>query len=190
MKFSEKLNNKKELFFLAVSPVGRVQQSINEVKAAISQKYDTKGAFRSPGHITLQMPFLHKETKMAAITEALTNFCGQYEPFPVVLNGFGAFKPRVVYIKVEENELLNQLQHNLKKLLKSFQIFNSTHKSGGFNPHITVAFRDLAKHQFYKLWSDYETKPYEETFTTEGISLYKHDGKQWQEHLFFPFSSM
>jgi len=188
MKLSKKENKQESLFFIAISPIGLVQESIYEVKSSISQKYDTKGAFRSPAHITLQMPFKKKDNKMPALVEALTDFSGRFNKFDIQLNGFGAFEPRVVFIQVEENDELEKLQAHLQKLLKQFQIFHSTYKLRGFNPHITVAFRDLQKHQFYKLWEVYKDKDFDANFRAEGITLYKHNGKEWEEHLFFPFN--
>lgn len=187
MKLSKKENKQESLFFIAISPVGRVQESIYEVKTTISQKYETIGAFRSPGHITLQMPFKKKENKIPAMAEALTDFSGSFSKFNIDLKNFGAFEPRVVYIQVKENPELEILQSELQKLLKQFQIFNSTYKLRGFNPHVTVAFRDLQKHQFYKLWDEYKDKSFESSFRAEGLTLFKHNGKEWEDHLFFPF---
>lgn len=64
--------------------------------------------------------------------------------------------------------------------MKRFQVFNSTHKNNGFNPHITVAFRDLKKPTFHKIWDDVKNREFMETFLADNITIFKHNGKSWE----------
>lgn len=183
------MDNKTEsLFFLAISPLSPLQELIHEVKEDIRQKYGIKGAFRSPAHITLQMPFKKKLNKLNKLIDDLLRFSSDQSSFPLQLNGYGAFEPRVLFIKVVENSVLEKLQHALQKLLKSHQIFDSTYRGHAFYPHITVAFRDLKREQFYPLWDEYKHKEFNHSFNASGISLYFHNGQKWELHSFFPFS--
>jgi 2'-5' RNA ligase len=63
--------------------------------------------------------------------------------------------------------------------MKQFQVFNGTHKQNGFNPHITIAFRDLKKPFFYKIWDDVKDRTLEESFLAKSITVFKHNGKSW-----------
>jgi 2'-5' RNA ligase len=81
------------------------------------------------------------------------------------------------------------LQYKLQKRLKLHQIFGSVYKDQAFSPHITVAFRDLKKDQFYTLWEEYKNKYFNESFHAEGLTLFKHNGEKWEVSQFFPFKS-
>ncbi len=175
-------------YFLAICPDHRVKDQIHRQKEWVYQKYGVKGAFRSSAHITLQMPFKLGINKKEKLVNELNSFTKSEIPFDIHLNGFGCFEPRVVFIKVEDNSLLAELRDNLLPILKQYQIFNSTHKNRGFHPHITVAFRDLKKKDFYPLWNEVKNMPFKEQFIAQGLTLYKHNGKSWDEDEFIPFN--
>jgi len=187
MKFSEKSNISESRYFIAILPTDKLQQRIDAIKNDISQKYHTRGAFRSPAHITLQMPFILKDKKLNGLEETLQNFSKKRKPFNVQLYGFEVFEPRVLFIKVIKSQELSKLQAALKRPLMAYQIFNSSYKNHGFTPHITVAFRDLKKQHFYEAWQAYKSVPFDESFLAEGLTLLKHDGKIWKEYAFFSF---
>jgi 2'-5' RNA ligase len=178
------------LYFIAISPISLLQERICTIKNDIYQKYGTKGSFRSPAHITLQMPFKKKLSKIQSLQIDITAFAKAQHSFQIDLNGFGAFEPRVVYIQVMENETLQHLHNELQKLLKLHHIFGSTYRQQAFHPHITVAFRDLKKQQFYPLWEEYQQKDFQEHFQADGITLFKHNGEIWEEYQHFPFPSI
>ncbi len=175
------------LYFLAICPDNRLKDVIHQEKEWIHQKYGVKGAFRSSAHITLQMPFKMGIKKRNLLLKDLNDFAQGVNPFPVQLNGFDCFEPRVVFIKVEENPILEKVQNDLVPTLKRHQIFNSTHSNKGFHPHITVAFRDLKKRDFYPLWDEIKDKLFKESFFATGLTLYKHNGKGWDEEEFIAF---
>ncbi len=177
----------KELYFLAICPTDRLKEEVYQKKLEISQKYNTNGAFRSSAHITLQMPFKLGQKKAIVLEQDLIKFADKISPFEIELNGFGAFEPRVVYIAVEDNENLNNLHKELESVLKKNQIFNSTHKNRGFHPHITIAFRDLKKRDFYPLWEEVKNKEFKRSFEANGLMLYRHNGSEWEENKHIPF---
>ncbi|PTB90880.1 2'-5' RNA ligase, partial [Marivirga lumbricoides] len=57
----------KELFFIGICPPNPLKEEIHGLKIEFGQKYDTKGAFRSSAHITLQMPFKLGTNKLEAL---------------------------------------------------------------------------------------------------------------------------
>ncbi|MBK6265816.1 2'-5' RNA ligase family protein [Marivirga sp. S37H4] len=179
----------KELYFLGICPTGRLKEDIHQQKSIISQKYNTKGAFRSSAHITLQMPFKLGQKKLIDFEQDIFRFSEGVQPFNIQLDGFSAFEPRVVYIVVKENEKLNHLHKALEPVLKRHQIFNSTHKNRGFHPHITVAFRDLKKRDFYPLWEEMKNKEFKREFKADGMMLYRHNGSVWEEYKHIPFGT-
>jgi 2'-5' RNA ligase len=66
-------------------------------------------------------------------------------------------------------------------------IHNANYKKRPFKPHLTIAFRDLKKSQFPKAWEFYKHRPFKSACEIDGISLLKHDGKQWQSEREFKF---
>ncbi len=175
-------------YFIAIVPPEPVLQSITELKESICKNYGTKGALRSPAHVTLHMPFSWEEEKEERLFSALQTF--RYSnSIAIELNGFNCFEPRVVFVNVKHNNELMALQTQLVKCCKQqLHLFNQAEDLRGFHPHITVAFRDLKKPLFYKLWKDYQHKPFEATFNCNSFFLMKQVGEKWEaykEFLFF-----
>jgi 2'-5' RNA ligase len=179
----------KSMFFVGICPPHPLEEQVHGIKEEFYQKYGIKGAFRSKAHITLQMPFnlaLNREEKF--ITELMQLMKAQ-KSFTLHLKNFGCFEPRVVFINIIENSDINLLQKNIEKFMKQFQVFNGTHKNHGFNPHITIAFRDLKKPTFYKIWNEVKDRPFKESFLAESITIFKHNGKSWDVFKEIKFSN-
>lgn len=174
-------------YFIAIVPPEPLLSEIQQIKKGISDSYRTKGALRSPGHITLHMPFSWEEEKEEKLVVALQSF--QFnEQVQVSLSGFSCFEPRVVFIRVNEEEILFQLQAALvQHVKKQLQLFNQSDSLRGFHPHITVAFRDLKKTEFYKIWDEYKDKPFEASFMCEAVCLLKQRGERWVIYKTFRF---
>jgi 2'-5' RNA ligase len=167
-------------YFIAIVPPEPILSQIQELKKSIFETYCTKGALRSPGHITLHMPFSWDDEKEDKLISALQNFSFEKECH-ISLSGFSCFEPRVVYINVQENHLLFELQQQLVKFCKQhLQLFNQSDDMRGFHPHVTIAFRDLKKPLFYKIWAEYKNKTFDATFTCKDICLLKHIDDKWE----------
>lgn len=177
------------LYFVGIMPVGRVQDEVYSVKQAIYQKYGTKGALRSPGHITLFMPFKAKDGKLQQVKSSLKDLACGLPSFNIQLNGFQSFEPRVVYIGVDSNPFLEALHQQVERSMKELHFDTGTYKNRGFTPHVTVAFRDLKKPVFKEVWDEYRDQPFKETFEAEAITLFEHTGKEWKVAESFPFQS-
>lgn len=167
-------------YFIAIVPPEPLLSQIQELKTSIFETYDTKGALRSPGHITLHMPFIWEEEKEEKLISTLQNFSFEKE-FQITLSDFSCFEPRVIFINVQENEFLFQLQQQLVKYCKqNLQLFNQSDDMRGFHPHVTIAFRDLKKPLFYKMWEVYKNKTFEASFNCKNICLLKHLDDRWE----------
>lgn len=169
----------KAFFFIGICPPHPLEKEIHRLKDEFRQKYGVQGAFRSKAHITLQMPFNLPTNKEEGFVKELKKQLLKQKPIEIELNDFGKFEPRVVFIKVNENEELNILQKSIERFMRKFQIFNSTHKNNGFTPHITIAFRDLKKPVFHKIWGEVENRSFKESFLADAITIFKHNGKSW-----------
>jgi 2'-5' RNA ligase len=174
-------------YFIAIVPPEPVLTSVQQIKREIFDAYGTKGALRSPGHITLHMPFSWEEEKEGKLVNELAAFKFD-RPFAIQLKNFDCFEPRVVFLNVLENETLFEMQKNLVKLaLQKLQLFNQSEDMRGFHPHVTVAFRDLKKPVFYKLWEKYKNESFEAEFECSSICLLKHNDQNWEVYKEFGF---
>jgi len=167
-------------YFIAIVPPEPLLASIHDLKQRNFEIYSTKGALRSPGHITLHMPFTWEEEKENKLVDVLKAFKFHQE-IQITLSNFDCFEPRVLFINVSQNELLNQFQKELVSYCKSkLQLFNQADDRRGFHPHITIAFRDLKKPTFYKMWNDYQNVSFEANFTCGTICLLKQLNNRWE----------
>lgn len=168
------------LYFIAILPSSQIQEQIRALKNEVAERFNSKMALRSPGHITLHMPFRWKDKKKTILMEMMGKLNEEIVPFEVELNGFGFFEPRVVYVNVEENEPLREFHkrvvHHCRTDLK---IFNSNYKNKVFRPHITIAFRDLKKPKFNEARAYFKERKFLTKLEVEQATLLEYDGKRW-----------
>lgn len=170
-----------QLYFLAIIPPEPIKSELLEIKDSFSRKFNCKAALNSPPHITLHMPFRFPEKKEDQLMESLNKVNFQ-STFEISLENFGCFEPKVIYINVTPVEELNLLFNLIQRTMKSLSVFNAGYKNRGFNPHLTIAFRDLKKLIFPVAWEEYNNKSYTATFENNGFYLLKHNGKSWDEY--------
>lgn len=170
-----------QLYFIAIVPPEPVFTEALQLKQYFKERYNSKAALNSPPHITLHMPFSWKESKETELISGLENFCATQKSLELQLNNFSVFEPRVIFIDVVKDEKLESMQKQLKRFCKiELNLFNADYKELAFHPHVTLAFRDLKKPEFYKAWETFKEKKMEATFRVASLVLLKHDGKAWQ----------
>jgi 2'-5' RNA ligase len=173
--------NSENLYFIAIIPPEPIYGQALALKQHFKEQYNSKAALNSPPHITLHMPFKWKESKEARLIDGLEEFSAKQNSFGLKLNNFSAFEPRVIFVDVIKDGKLEQLQKQLKRFCKvELNLFNADYKEFAYHPHLTLAFRDLKKPQFYKAWEEFKGKKFEVTFDVDSIALLKHDGKEWR----------
>ena len=172
---------KDSLYFIAVVPNEGVSSEVESFKKEVAEKFGSNHALRSPPHITLHMPFKWKNHKELVMLDLIGNLNDEITPFQIELNGFDFFEPRVVFVNVEENKELENLQSKVvRECRKKLNLDNANYKDRPFHPHMTIGFRDLKKPAFYQAKAYYENKTYFAQFELKKITLLKHDGKKWQ----------
>lgn len=168
-------------YFLAIIPPEPVYSEALRLKHYFKDQYNSKAALNSPPHITLHMPFAWKENKEADLITRLEVFSREQNSFEVRLTNFSAFEPRVMFIDVVKEDKLEALQKRLKRFCKAeLNLFNADYRELAFHPHLTLAFRDLKKPEFYKAWDDFKERKFDATFNVTSIALLKQDGKEWK----------
>ena len=167
------------LYFIAILPHSGLQKEVTELKKHMAVNFQSKAALTSPPHITLYPPFREKEENETGIIDSLSRFAAGQKQFELRLNGFGCFSPRTIFIKPEENNLLNSMQANLLLHLKATSGLRDTKNSKAYHAHMTIATRDLEKPMFFKAWNELRDKEFFRTFSVNSIALLKHNGKCW-----------
>lgn len=182
------MDKSKPRFFIALLPPQDIQDYATEIKEYFAQNYDSRHALNSPPHITLQPPFEWQLDAAPVLEQTLSTFAETQMPVPVILKGFGAFVPRVIYINVIKSPELMSLQSYLMAHLEgSLGIVDSVSKSRPFSPHMTVAFKDLTRQNFRAAWPKFERRELEFKFSVSQLTLLIHDGGRWIINSEFPF---
>ncbi|HBQ99856.1 MAG TPA: 2'-5' RNA ligase [Cyanobacteria bacterium UBA11691] len=175
-----------ERFFVALVVPSGFQEEVEQIKQEFSDRYQSRKAFNSPAHITLQPPFEWEPGNIQQVEESLEDFVGNTFPIPIQLDGFAAFPPKVIYINVVKTPELMALQsaliHHLQSTLPSIK--RSSHPS--FTPHVTVAFRDLTPKNFRQAWPNFEHRSFQGKFIASSLTLLRHNGQRWQLFDEFP----
>lgn len=169
------------LYFIALLPPEAVRQEATQIKQYCARVYQSAHALKSPPHVTLQPPFKWPDENLPRLEEVLRKFARQQVPIPMILSGFGAFVPRVIYIHVERTpELIAIHQAIARQLETNLGIVDRVGKTRPFSPHMTVAFRDLSKSNFRAAWQEFKDRPCSFEFVVPQLTLLQHDGKRWQ----------
>ncbi|MGB6296997.1 MAG: 2'-5' RNA ligase family protein [Rivularia sp. (in: cyanobacteria)] len=168
------------LYFIALLPPQDIQDYATQIKQYFADNYDSKHAFKSPPHITLQPPFEWDSGKLTSLEECLQKFVMRRNSIPIILDGYNAFAPRVIYIDVVKTSELMNLQIDLMVYLESYLgIVDKVGKSRGFTPHMTVAFKDLQRSKFKAAWMEFENRELHFEFNASKLTLLKHENKKW-----------
>ena len=184
------MNSSERLFFIALLPTVDIQNKVTEIKQYFVENYNSRHALKSPPHVSLQPPFKWSTEKVEILEECLTEFCQSFFAIPIILSGFGAFPPRVIYVNVIKTPELLAIQKALMYHLESsLNIVDKVSKRRPFAPHMTVAFRDLTRKNFKAAWREFEHKSLEFKFTVPQLTLLVHNGQKWNIKAEFPFPS-
>ena len=178
---------KHPLFFIALLPPEDLQREITAFKNHIADTWGVRHALKSPPHITLQPPFVWPENELASLKKCLVDFAAHQTPFSIDIQNFGAFPPRVIFVKPLKNRFLGQIFQNLSTVLKRDLSFDDPRNRRPFYPHITIAHRDLAERDFPEVWAFFQEKVFERKFETDTLTLLRNVQGKWEIEAQFPF---
>jgi 2'-5' RNA ligase len=173
-------------YFIAIVTPEQINQQVLEWKQYMLQHFNCKVALRSPAHITLIPPFIMPDDLQPQLEEQLQLFAAVQQSFAIQLKNFAAFKPRVLYVHVQPNPLLTDLQASLEAFLLQHKHFPIIKEERPFHPHVTIANHDLQKEDFPVAWQYFQQMPYEVSFPADTISLLRHNGQIWEVVNSFP----
>jgi 2'-5' RNA ligase len=177
----------RDIYFIAIIPNCALREEIRKIKERIRDEYGAGHALKSPAHITLQMPFKRSSTEEGRLSVALKLFTLAEKDFIVETDGYGAFPPRVIYVRITDPEPVRSLHCRLRDMLLSELGFSQEETMKDIKPHITVATRDLTKAAFSDAWAEFREEKITGHFEVGSIFLLKHNGRNWDILEEFPF---
>jgi probable DNA metabolism protein len=180
------LTEKKEaeaLYFIAIVPPKPICDEVTKIKEDFALRFGSRKALRVMPHITLKAPFKIPESLSVKLLKWFGDLSIERKALGLELNGFGAFdnpEHPVVFVRPEPSVELCVLQAEIVASLGNFMpgLVKSTDRH--FNPHMTVAYRDLTTEQFRRSWPEYKEKRFHAAFTASEMCLLRHDGTSWK----------
>ncbi|MCC7302009.1 MAG: 2'-5' RNA ligase family protein [Bacteroidia bacterium] len=170
-------------YFIALIPPEPVLSRVQALKEEMSLRFHSRQARYSPSHITLHMPFEWRVDREQELRDMLDGVAKNLHPFKIELQGFGAFAPRVIFVKPLPSEELRRVYAAVGEAARRrLGIVSQDAYAKPFHPHMTIAFRDLRKDQFNHAWEEFRLRPFSESFNCNGVSLLRKAGKYWVEH--------
>jgi len=167
------------MYFVALVLPREINDEILKWKVFMKDHFNCMVALRSPAHITLVPPFWMTDTLENELEKGITQFSQRQAPLEVQLKNFAAFKPRVIYVDVLSNPTLQTLKARLFDYLIAQNLFTIEEDDRPFHPHVTIATRDLHKKAFQEAWEVFKNKSYSALCTITGVSLLRHNQKNW-----------
>ena len=177
----------KELYLIALVPHEELREQVKELKLEMKERYHASHALKAPAHITLQMPFRRDEEFEETLTRELDLFAAGQKSFKIEINGFDAFPPRVLFLKIDNHSAVIDLHSDLQPVLRENLGLSDKEIMDRFHPHLTIATRDLSKKMFHKAWPEFKERKFRATFTADRLHLLKHNGKNWDFYQEFGF---
>src|SRR6188768_2395124 len=167
------------MYFIALVAPEEIDQQVLKWKNLFKERYECTVALKSPAHITLLPPFWMNEDLEDDLVNSIKDFSSTKKRFEIALKDFAAFKPKVIFVDVVKNEVLNDLYRSFANYIFSENKFPIKKADRPFHPHVTLATRDLYKKAFQEAWEIFSKMKYEALWMVSGISLLRHNKKNW-----------
>jgi 2'-5' RNA ligase len=170
-----------QLCFIALIPPNPLKDDIQQIKLEVKEKFNSSHSLNAPPHITLLSPFRVDETQEEELHSLLKEFTKGFHPLEVQLRDFSTFPPRVVFMDVVKSDELAELQQKLEETARSKpDLFAYNYHEREYHPHLTLAFKDLTKSNFYRAWDEFKDREFEASFTADRLFLLQHNGEEWE----------
>ena len=167
------------MYFIALVAPENINQQVLKWKLWMKEHYQCEVALKSPAHFTLIPPFWMKPESENVLIDSLTEFSATQNGLIIQLSNFSGFKPKVIFVDALQNEKLAFLKDNLLLFLLQTGKFPLQKDDRSFHPHVTIATRDLHKKAYYEAWEYFKEKKYGAEWLAKGISLLRHNKKNW-----------
>ena len=167
------------LYLVAVLPPEPVLTETWALKQEVHRLTGSRNAVRLPPHITLLPPMRESVDFENQCTTVLAAFAASETAFEVALDGFAWFGDRTLFVRVSEGAALRALHARLMAWCAA-HLPQVRPENRPYTPHLTLATRDLPPAQVPALRQLFAERQYAAAFTVRGLTLFRHDGQQWQ----------
>jgi len=167
------------MYFIAIVAPEKINQEVLKWKIYFKDHFDCSVALKSPAHITFIPPFWMNEESENDLINAIKDFSVTKNKLEITLKDFAAFKPKVIFVDIVKSEKLIDLYQSFMDFIFSENKFPVKKDDRPFHPHVTLATRDLYKKAFQEAWEIFSKKKYEALWMVNGISLLRHNQKNW-----------
>lgn len=178
------------MYFIALVLPQHLNERILKYKNTMLEKYHCKVGLKSPAHITVVPPFWMEEEKEQPLISDMEGLSQRFHSFPIETNHFSAFKPRTIFVAVAPNESLNEIKKATDEFFRNNSYYKIKVETRPFHPHITIATRDLYKKSFFEIWPWFAEQEFSESWTAEGLSVLRHNKKNWDVIFTSQFNSL
>jgi 2'-5' RNA ligase len=167
-----------DMYFVALVLPEELDKKVLVWKQYMFQNFKCTVGLKSPAHITIIPPFWMNPEKEKDLINDIDSLSAHIKAFNLETNNFSAFKPRTIFIAINENNHLAELKRRATEFFKE-KDYKIKAESRPFHPHITIATRDLYKKQFHEAWNYFQNKEFVEAWQANGLSILHHNKKNW-----------
>ena len=164
----------RHLYYAAVLPDEEVSRAVRQLQVEIARKTGAKRALKNRPHITL-IPPIRVDDSQWAQWQPLLSKPMDISPFTVEFSGFGFFRNRVAFIRVEECTQLHAVRTGLIRRIPR-PIHNL---SSPFHPHCTLATRDVTAQRMGWIRKMLEGRQFTAQFPVMEVHFFRHNGSAW-----------
>ena len=159
-----------------------------EEQELIRDRWGPKHALRTPPHLTIIPPIEVSDEEITRLWTLAKEIANQTGPFEIEFNGYGAFKPRVVFINLQASSPLEHLYRNWRTSLeRNMGHVLEKYPDRPYHPHLTLAHRDVDRVIFSEMWSYFKEKEIKANVTFDRFCILKHHAAGWSIEEEFKF---
>lgn len=120
---------------------GNLGEFHNDLMNDVANKFKIIGAVKNkcPSHLTLKYSFI--KNNISDIEEIVSNFSKKYSKCSFETNGFNSFPDNVIFMDIQADSKLKELQNELVQDLSSVLVLNQFDPNMNF--HMTLANKDI-----------------------------------------------
>ena len=167
------------MYYIAIVAPEEIDHEVLKWKNFFKERYECSVALKSPAHITIIPPFWMNEELENDLINSIREFSISKPKFEITLQNFAAFSPKVIFVDVVKSEILKGLYRSFADFIINQNKFPIKKEDRPFHPHVTLATRDLYKKAFQEAWDIFSTKKFEALWIVSGLSLLRHNKKNW-----------
>ena len=185
-----KMKPQPNLKLIALLLPDSLSDQVKKEQRFIANTWGPKRALRTPPHITLIPPISVTDAEENSLLKSAEKISKEFCYFRLQLDGYAAFKPKVIFIHPEESPELNDLQAAWRReLLATMPYILDQYPERPYHPHLTLAHRDVTPEQFKKIWDHYAHQEYTASFKVDSFWILRHETNQWRPEKEFNFGN-